>query len=83
MREIEPPFDIEYEGKTITVAEHEIKSKRVFRIDFKGWKKPLTMSVALNRFEERFWTSIPEGRQKEAEEIGKLIAGYIRNKHKK
>jgi hypothetical protein len=83
MREIEPPFEVVYEGKTIIVREHELRSKRVFHIDFAGWKKPLTMTVALTRSDEKFWTSIPEGRQKEAEDIGKLIGQYIRNKNKK
>jgi len=83
MREIEPPFDVVYEGKTIRITEHELRSKRVFHVDFAGLKKPLTMTVALTRNEEKFWTSIPEGRQKEAEEIGKLIGLYIRNKQKK
>ncbi|HTD99033.1 MAG TPA: hypothetical protein VK668_07080 [Mucilaginibacter sp.] len=82
MREIERPFEIVYEGRTVKVAEHELKNMRVFYIDFAGWKKPLTITVALNRFDEKFWTSVPEGRQKEAEELGKLIAGYIRNKRK-
>lgn len=82
MRELEPPFELDYQGKPIKVAEHEIKDKRVFYIDFNGWSKPLTITVGLNRFDEKFWTSIPEGRQKEAEEIGRLIAGHIRNKKK-
>lgn len=82
MREIEPPFEIEYQGKPVKVAEHEIKDKRVFHIDFNDWKKPLVIAVGLNRFEEKFWTSIPEGRQQEAEEVGKLIAIHIRSKLK-
>lgn len=82
MREIEPPFELEYEGTRIKVAEHDIKDKRIFYIDFNGVRKPLTITVGLNRFDEKFWTSIPEGRQEEAEEIGKLIAGHIRNKKK-
>lgn len=80
MREIEPSFDLELEGHTITVTEHELKGKRVFYIDFKGWKKPLVITVALTNREEKFWTSIPEGRQQEAEQIGKLIANHIRNR---
>ncbi|MGN6640114.1 MAG: hypothetical protein ACTHJ8_14490 [Mucilaginibacter sp.] len=29
---------------------------------------------------EKIWTSIPQGRQDEAEQFGKLIADFIRNK---
>ena len=79
MRDIEPPFIIDYQGVTVTVAEHSIKDKRVFHI---ALRKPLVITVAYDRQENKFWTSIPEGRQKEAEEIGKLIADYIRNKQK-
>jgi hypothetical protein len=82
MREIESPFALEYQGKPITVSEHDIKEKRVFYIDFNGWSKPLTITVGFNKKDEKFWTSIPEGRQEEAEEIGRLIAIYIRSKNK-
>jgi hypothetical protein len=82
MRELEPPFGILYEGRTVKVTEHDLKGKRVFYIDYDGWKRPLTVTVALRDTGEKFWTSIPEGRQKEAEDVGKLIGQYIRNKPK-
>ncbi|OKS88709.1 hypothetical protein RG47T_4187 [Mucilaginibacter polytrichastri] len=31
----------------------------------------------------RFWTSLPEGRQVEAEKVGPLIARYFKNKKNK
>lgn len=79
MRDIEPPFTIDYQGLTVTVSEHSIKDKRVFHISS---RKPLVITVAYDRQENKFWTSIPEGRQNEAEELGKLIANYIRSKKK-
>ncbi|HTK19211.1 MAG TPA: hypothetical protein VL442_06860 [Mucilaginibacter sp.] len=82
MREIEPPFEIELEGITIKVSEQELKSQRVFYIDFSGWKKNLVITVAEKQWGDKFWTSIPEGRQQEAEQIGKLIANFIRSKRK-
>jgi hypothetical protein len=30
----------------------------------------------------KFWTSIPEGRQEEADEVGELITEYLRDKKK-
>ena len=80
MREVEPPFDIEYKGATIKVTEAEIKSRRIFYIQFPGNRKILTITVGKGLGDEKFWTSIPEGRQQEAEEVGKLIAAYIRSK---
>lgn len=82
MRDIEPPFEVFFEGNTVRVSEHELKGKRIFHIDFGGRKKPLVLTVAMNRKDEKFWTSIPEGRQNEAEQIGKLIAVHIRSKNK-
>jgi hypothetical protein len=82
MREIEPPFDIEYLGTRAKVTEAEIKEVRVFHIVFFDTQKPLTITVSEDRKEVKFWTSIPQGRQKEAEDIGKLIATFIRSKKK-
>ncbi|MBD1385846.1 hypothetical protein IDJ75_11195 [Mucilaginibacter rigui] len=81
MREIEPPFEIDYYGTT-KVTEAEIQEKRVFYIQFSDGRKALTSTIAEDRREKKFWTSIPQGRQKEAEETGKLIAAYIRSKRK-
>ena len=82
MREIEPPFEVEMEGRQISIAEHQVGPKRIFHIDFKGWKKPLVITVGLGLRDQKFWTSIPQGRQAEAEQIGKLIAEHIRAKRK-
>lgn len=80
MREIEPPFEIAYKGGVSKVTEAEIKSRRIFYIQFPDNKKVLTITVGKGLGDEKFWTSIPEGRQEEAEEVGKLIAAYIRSK---
>jgi superfamily I DNA/RNA helicase len=80
MRKIEPPFQIVYQGNTANVTEAEIKERRVFYVQFTDARKPLTITVGEDRKEVKFWTSIPQGRQTEAEEIGKLIAAYIRSR---
>lgn len=82
MRAIEPPFGVEYKSKIVKVIEAEIKERRVFHIQFPDTTKPLTITVGQDRQEVKFWTSIPQGRQVEAEEIGRLIATYIRNKNR-
>ena len=82
MREIEAPFEVEFSGKQVRISEHELAGKRVFHVDFGNGEKPLIISVGVNARDEKFWTSIPQGRQKEATEIGKLIAQHIRAKKK-
>jgi len=81
MRPVEEPFEIEFDGNLIGIREHQIADRRVFYIDFKGRRKALAITVGLNRKDEKFWTSVPEGRQDEAEIIGRLIAQYIRSKN--
>jgi hypothetical protein len=82
MREIEPPFGLELDGHMIRVVEHELQGKRVFHVDFKDSRKALVLTVGLGLRDQKFWTSIPEGRQDEAQQIGKLIAEHIRTKKK-
>jgi hypothetical protein len=82
MREIEPPFELENGGIHIRVSEHEVSEERIFHLEFSDKRKPLNITVGGVRPKERFWTSIPQGRQSEAEQYGKLIANYIRSKRK-
>jgi hypothetical protein len=84
MRPIEPPFEIESQGIVIKASEHSIDGDRVFHLEFPDLRKALNIRVAERRpGTEKFWTSIPEGRQEEAENFGKLIAEYIRAKKQK
>lgn len=82
MRELEKPFELEVNGKVLKVAEHELAGKRVFHVSFGEGAKPLVITVALSPSGKKFWTSVPQGRQQEAEQIGKLIAEHIRSKKK-
>ncbi|SER90817.1 hypothetical protein [Pedobacter rhizosphaerae] len=80
MRELEPPFELSLDDQLLSISEHELAGKRVFHVNFGTGEKPLVIAVGLGVRGEKFWTSIPEGRQAEAQRIGKLIAGYIRGK---
>lgn len=82
MRDIEPPFEIRCNEQLLHVAEHEINGKRIFHVNFSSGLKPLVITVGLNARDQKFWTSVPEGRQREATEIGKLIAEHIRAKRR-
>jgi hypothetical protein len=79
---MEAPFAIDYEGFAATVSEHTLQDMRIFRITFTGPRKPLVITVAEKPSGKKWWTSVPQGRQKEAEEVGRLIADYIRAKRK-
>jgi hypothetical protein len=72
-------FEIDYLGVVADVVEHQLPSGRVFHIEFGSpATKPLVITVAKRADGKKFWTSVPEGRQEEAEVVGKLVATYIR-----
>ena len=72
------PFILELNGVTMNVAELSIPGWVAFRVQFSSARKPIVIARALNANAERFWTSIPEGRQQEAEAIGKLIEEHLK-----
>lgn len=71
-------FEVELNGQTVRVSDHTIRSARVFHIVYPGRKPDLNITIAENTEGVKFWTSLPEGRQEEAEFAGKIIASYIR-----
>jgi hypothetical protein len=75
-------FEIDVEGKAVRVSEHYIGERRVFHVDLPLRGKPLILTVTEGP-KGRFWTSIPEGRQADAEKVGPLIAWYFKNKKNK
>jgi len=46
MLDMEAPFEIEYEGSSAKVTEHELEDMRVFHILFTGKRKPLVITIA-------------------------------------
>lgn len=71
-------FTIQWGNDQAKVSSHTIESARVFHILFPDKRPPLNITIAEDREGVKFWTSIPEGRQAEAEFAGKAIALYIR-----
>lgn len=71
-------FDIEFDGGPARVSEVKIGTQVVYRVLFKTARKPLILNEALDRKNNIFWTSIPEGRQAEADQIGPLITNYLK-----
>ena len=72
-------FNLVFRGDTIQVTEHTIGKQQVFRAAFAASRPPLILLRAKGMDIGAFWTSIPEGRQEEAELIGELIEEYIKN----
>ena len=71
-------FELELNGQVVRVSDHTIKSARVFHIVYPNRKPALNITIAEDTDGLKFWTSVPEGRQEEAEFAGKVIATYIR-----
>ena len=71
-------FGLDFQGGKINITRHTIGSQVIFRVVFSNKKNPLVLTRALHANANRFWTSIPEGRQREAEEVGELISEYFK-----
>ena len=73
-------FSIESHGVLIDCQRLDIPNYVAFRIEFSSKRIPLIIVRAEGMNIPFFWTSIPEGRQREAEGVGKLIEEYLANK---
>ena len=63
-------FDIIIGELAAQVTIHKIKSAKVFHLVYAGRRSALNVTVATDDEGGKFWTSIPEGRQEEAELAG-------------
>ena len=75
----ETNFELNFKDGTIRVQRHSIGAQVIFRVTFSNKRTPLVVTRALHANAYRFWTSIPEGRQDEAEEVGALISEYFKS----
>jgi len=64
-------FSITYNGQEINVQPYTYQNRDLFAVGLSQKQLIITKSEKLNGTE--FWTSMPQGEQKLAEEIGKLI----------
>ena len=71
-------FEIIYRTKAIPVQEFLINGQTLFRVMIPG-QTPLTILRASHIEGHRFWTSVPEGRQELAGQIGILIENHYRS----
>lgn len=70
---METDLYIAYKGTNLAVSKFKVAGAEVYRVVFPDNRPPLIVTIAEKRNGKPFWTSIPEGRQEEAEEIGPLI----------
>jgi hypothetical protein len=72
-------FQIDIDGFIIAVTSHLINGDELFHITCPDGRPPLVVNEAISGG-RTFWTSIPQGRQKEAEFFGAKIAEKLKNK---
>ena len=70
-------FSIESHGVVLDCQRIDIPNYVAFRVEFSSKRKPLIIAKAAGMDVRFFWTSIPEGRQMEAEGVGKVIGVYL------
>jgi len=75
-------FTIDYNNNQLKVETFKLAQQVIYRLIFTDGKTPLFITKASTRDQAAFWTSVPEGRQKLAEEIGPLIDQYLILKQK-
>ena len=71
-------FDIDYKGQQVKVQILDVVGQRIYKINFPT-SAPLFLTRAKNAEGVYFWTSVPEGKQKLAEEIGGLIEPILKS----
>jgi hypothetical protein len=78
MEKEENHFELELNGVKMMVDRLSLPGYNAFRVVFSSARKPIVVVRATDFNDTRFWTSIPEGRQNEAEGVGALIEDYFK-----
>jgi len=71
-------FEIVLSDITMNVTTHVISDNEIYRITFSDSRPALVITEVIGK--KLFWTSVPQGRQVEAEFFGARIAEYLKNK---
>ena len=77
MESSENIFELNFKDAMIRVQRHLVSNQIILRIIFSDKLNPLAITRTLTENAAHWWTSIPEGRQREAKEIGPLIERYL------
>jgi hypothetical protein len=73
-------FSFEANEVIITCQRLNVQGSVAYYVEFSSERKPIVVAKAAFVTSPATWTSIPEGRQKEAEGVGKLIELYLTKK---
>lgn len=76
-QKVQDKFSITDGDCSMEVRRHCIKEQVIFHVTFEDGRAPLILTRATGHDQSKFWTSVPQGRQKEATAIGPLIAEFI------
>jgi hypothetical protein len=72
-------FELDFKGGKIKVQRHTLAgTQNIYRLVFSDGRPPLAITRGMGMQIGIHWTSIPEGRLKEAQEIGPLIEKYYK-----
>jgi hypothetical protein len=71
-------LDIQFKGEPVKVQIMDVVGQRIYKINFPA-TPPLFLTRAKNADGIYFWTSVPEGKQKLAEQIGALIEPMLKD----
>ena len=72
-------FELEFNDGKIKVQRHTIAGTQViYRVMFSDGRPALTIVRAMGTSVGIHWTSVPEGRLKEAQQVGALIEQYYK-----
>ncbi len=72
-------FELDFKGGKIRVQRHTLAgTQTVYQVVFSDGRKPLVLTRATHANALHFWTSLPEGRQEEAQQIGPLIEEHYK-----
>ena len=76
--ELSSPFQIIWREKELEVIPKKVGGDWVYIVRFPDRTPTLMLTYASKEKGGHFWTSVPEGRQVEAEQIGPMIAEHYR-----
>ncbi|MEO7294104.1 MAG: hypothetical protein ABIW34_13430 [Ginsengibacter sp.] len=71
-----PKFEIQYNGHKINIEPVSIGGQNLFRIFFEN--EPPFFITRTENYSKKFWTSVPEGKQQIAEQVGLLIEEHYK-----
>ena len=76
--ELSKPFQIICRNKELAIVPKKVGGDWVYIVRFPNPTPILMLTNASKEKGGHFWTSVPEGRQSEAEQIGPMITEYYK-----